>query len=292
LQSKYAPYLFVAPFVVLFCCFMVYPLVRSVTLSFYQTAGPRTARWVGLANYRFLLTDRLFWQAVWNTVYYAAVFISVQVPLSLGLALLLNTPGMRFRNFFRFAFFSSHLVGGVFVAVIFTLLLADRHGMINKAIGAALPWVGTELKWLSKPAMVMPAIILGSLWLSVGYGMIYFLAALQAVDRDLYEAAAVDGAGKVSQFFNVTLPGIRPILLFMVLVGTIGSLQLFELPYVLLNGGAGPNNAGLTIVMYLFQTGFITGDIGYASAIGWVLVLMILGVSLLQLKFSRQGGDE
>ena len=129
----------------------------------------------------------------------------------------------------------------------------------------------------------MPAVIIAALWLSVGYGMIYFLAALQAVDRDLYEAAEVDGAGHWTQFWNVTLPGIRPVLVFLILVGTIGSLQLFELPYLLFRPAAPPPTA-VTIVMYLFQNGFEAGDIGYASAIGWMLVAMILVVSLIQLR--------
>jgi ABC-type sugar transport system permease subunit len=121
--------------------------------------------------------------------------------------------------------------------------------------------------------------------------MIYFLAALQSVDRELYEAAEVDGAGAWSKFWHVTLPGIRPVLTFMVLVGTIGAFQLFELPYVLFQG-PGPNNRGLTIVMYLFQYGFEFGDIGYASAVGWVLVLLIFALSLAQLITSRAGREE
>jgi ABC-type sugar transport system permease subunit len=125
--------------------------------------------------------------------------------------------------------------------------------------------------------------------------MVYFLAALQSVDRELYEAAEVDGAGKWSKFWNVTLPGIRPVLLFMILVGTIGALQLFELPYVLsaeINEGQGPNNAGLTIVMYLYNLGFSLGDIGYASAVGWGLVVLIFGVSLLQLWLTRATAED
>ena len=285
-QHRYAPLLFVSPFVILFCCFMLYPLCRSIVLSLHKAAGPREVRFVGLENFRFLMTDDLFWLAVLNTVYFAVVFLSLQIPLSLGLALLMNGRRTRFRNFFRFAFFTPHLVGGVFVAVIFGLLLAERHGLVNKGIGLLFPFIGAETRWLGKPLLAMPAVVIASLWLSVGYAMIYFLAALQSVDRELYEAAEVDGAGKWSQFWHVTLPGIRPVLTFMVLVGTIGALQLFELPYVLFNG-PGPGNAGLTIVMYLFQNGFEVGDIGYASAIGWVLVVLILAVSLVQLRVMR-----
>jgi len=285
-QYRYAPYFFVAPFVLLFCAFMIYPLGRSIWLSLNKSAGPRLIRFSGLSNYKFLILDLIFWRAVLNTAYFTAAFLALQIPCSLGLALLLNSKRIRFRNFFRFAFFSSHLVGAVFASVIFGLLLAERHGLVNRAIGASFPFIGSEIKCLSKPALVMPAVILAALWISVGYGMIYFLAALQAVDRELYEAAQVDGANHWSQFWNITLPGIRPVLIFMILVGTIGSFQLFELPYILF-GGSGPNFSALTIVMYLFQTGFEAGDLGYASAIGWMLVLFISVVSIAQIRVMR-----
>lgn len=285
-QAKAAPYLFVLPFVLLFLSFLLYPLVRSIILSFYNSAGPRASRFIGLENYLFLARDKLFWLAVGNTVLYTILFLSLQIPLSLGLALLLNSKAVRFRNFFRFAFFSSHLVGNVFVAVLFMLLLQPRHGLVNRMIGAVLPMVGTEVNWRGNAALAMPAIVLASLWLSIGYGMIYFLAALQAVDQELYEAAEVDGAGRWGRFWHVTIPGIRPVLIFILLVGTIGAFQLFELPYIFFDG-PGPGQAGLTIVMYLYQTGFEAGNIGYASAIGWVLVLMIFLVAMAQLRATR-----
>lgn len=285
-QANAAPYLFILPFILLFCSFMLYPLARSIILSFYKSAGPRESVFIGLGNYAFLVRDWLFWRAVLNTLFYTLLFLSLQIPLSLGLALLLNSPAVRFRNFFRFAFFSSHLVGNVFVAVLFMLLLAPRQGLVNRMIGAAVPWLGTEINWRSDPALAMPAIVLASLWLSIGYAMIYFLAALQSVDRELYEAAEVDGAGRWGKFWHVTIPGIRPVIIFILLLGTIGSFQLFELPYVFFEG-PGPGFAGLTIVMYLYQQGFETGNIGYAAAIGWVLVLIIFIVAMAQLRVTR-----
>ena len=295
LQHKFAPYLFVSPFVVLFCLFMLYPLGRSIVLSLYKSSGPTRLRFVGLENYAFLIRDQLFWRAALNTAYFAVLFLTLQIPMALGLAMLVNNPRLRFRNFFRFAFFSAHLVGNVFAAIIFRLLLTERFGLVNKTIGTVFPFIGSEIKWLAKPALMMPSVVIAALWLSLGYGMVYFLAALQSVDRELYEAAEVDGAGHWSRFWNVTLPGIRPVLLFMLLVGTIGALQLFELPYVLsseINEGAGPNNSGLTIVMYLYNMGFSVGDIGYASAVGWGLVVLIFGVSLLQVKVTRATAED
>jgi ABC-type sugar transport system permease subunit len=285
LQYRFAPYLFVAPFLILFCCFMAYPLVRSLILSLYKSAGPAKLRFVGLDNYKFLFRDSLFGFAVLNTTYFALLFMTLQIPMSLGLAVALNSRRMRLRNFFRFTFFSAHLVGNVFVAIIFGVLLAQRHGLINRGIGLILPFIGAETNWFGKPHLAMPAVVIAALWISVGYAMVYFLAALQAVDRDLYEAAEVDGATAWRQFWHITLPGIRPVLMFLILVGFISSYQLFELPYVLFHGLT--TNYGITIVVYLFQAGFETGDIGYASAIGWALVVLILIISLVQLRTAR-----
>jgi ABC-type sugar transport system permease subunit len=285
-QARYSPYLFVLPFAGLFCLFTLYPIGRSLVLSFYRSAGPRKSEFIGLLNYRFLLTDLQFHLAVFNTVLYTVLFLSLYIPLALGLALLLNSPRVRYRNAFRFAFFSTHLVGQVFAAVMFYLLLAPRHGPINRAIGALFPWIGSEIHWRSHATLAMPAMVLASLWMSVGFGMIYFLAALQSVDPELYEAAEVDGAGRWSRFWHVTLPGIRPVLVFILLVGTIGALQLFELPYVFFDPPSGPGMSALTIVMYLYQHGFDTGNIGYAAAVGWVLVLLIFIISMAQLKVS------
>jgi ABC-type sugar transport system permease subunit len=290
-QHRYAPYLFVAPFVILFCCFLIYPLGRSIALAFYKAVGPRNLRFEGLGNFRFMLTDYLFWIAVGNTLFYTVGFLLIQIPTSLVLALMLNSPRTRFRAFFRFAFFTPHLVGQAFVAIIFALILAPRHGLLNRMIGGVLPWIGSEINWFGDPRLAMPAVIIAALWLSIGYGMIYFLAALQSVDRELYEAAEVDGASAWSQFWNVTLPGIRPVLIFLILVGTIGAFQLFELPYIIFRPNLPPPTA-VTIVMYLFTTGFEQGDIGYASAVGWMLVVMIFAVSLLQLRVTGMMREE
>ena len=277
--------MFVSPFVVLFLVFMVYPLTRSIVLSFYQTAGPVRQRYVGWGNYAFLLRDQYFWLAVANTALLTLLFLIVQIPLSLGLAILVNAKVIRWKNFFRFAFFSTHLVGGVFASVLFMQMLNPRQGLINRTLGLFVGHV-PEFQWLSDPILARLAILAAWLWLSVGWGMIYFLAALQAVDQELYEAADVDGAGPWRKFCNITLPGIKSVLIFMILIGTIGGFQLFEIPYIFFPNDNGPNLAGLTIVSYLFSTGWQTGDLGIASAIGWMLVILIFAVSVVQYRLS------
>lgn len=290
LKRRAAPYLFLLPFLILFFGFILYPLANSVVLSFEKTSGPRLTRFAGLTHYRFLVHDWLFWIAVLNTIGFAIAFLCLQIPASLGLAMLLNSPLIRCRNFFRFAFFSSNLVGQAFAAVLFTLLLVPREGLVNRALGAFWPAL-LEIDWKADPRFARVAILLAALWLSVGYGMIYFLAALQAVDHELYDAAHADGAGAWSRFWHITLPQICPVTLFLVLVGTIAALSLFELPYVFF-GGPGPGFAGLTIVQYLFTQGFGAGDLGYASAVAWALVALIGSVTLIQIKFADRRGDQ
>jgi ABC-type sugar transport system permease subunit len=289
LQHRLAPYLFVAPFVVLFCVFLLYPLARSFYLSLFHLGGTPAAEFIGMGHYRFILADRIFWLACLNTFAFAILFLSIQVPASLGLAILLDSRRVRGRELFRFAFFSPHVVGGVFVAVLFRLLMAPRQGLVNKAIGK-LPHLTSDNNWLGDPMLARPAVVIAALWLSIGWGMVYLLAALQSVDRELYEAAQVDGAGPWRRFRHVTLPGIRPVLTFLVLVGTIAALSLFELPFVLFQG-SGPRLAGMTIVMYLYENGFMTGDLSFAAAVGWMLVVMILLVSVAQVRLALRAGS-
>lgn len=294
LQHRIAPYLFVAPFVILFLTFGLWPLVKSLQLAFYATNGPKSNVFVGANNFRFLFADRDFHTAVWNTAVYAFWSVFLQLPLALGLALLLNKRWLKGRDFLRLAFFSPNLLGQVFVGVLFSVLFTPKFGLINVALHALDPAFAIDTAWLSKPDYVMPALVLTSLWMYVGFNMIYFLAALQAVDKDLYEAAQVDGANGWQQFWAVTLPGIRPVAIFVLVTATIGSFQLFELPYIMLGNSGGPDNAGLTIVSYLYMNGFMVGDLGYASAVGWTLALGLLLLSLFQMRITGawKGADK
>lgn len=284
LQHRYAPYLFVSPFVLIFLVFGLFPIVKSVILSLHMTNGPKDQVFVGLDNYRFLFHDNDFRIAVINTATFAFWSVFLQLPMSLGLAMLLSAKWLKGREWLRLAFFSPHLVGQVFVAVLFTVLYLPQFGLVNQGIHGLIARIPQDIKWLGDPNLVMPAIVLAALWMYVGFNMIYFLAALQAVDQELYEAAEVDGAGAWSKFRAVTMPGIKPVAVFVLVTATIGSFQLFELPWVLLGQQTGPNKSGLTIVMHLYKQGYVTGDLGYASAIGWTLALGILMISLAQMR--------
>lgn len=277
----------IAPFLVLFVVFMVYPLFQSAFLSVNQTYGPGTKTFVGGNNFVLLVEDPLFWKSIRNTLMYAAGSLFIQLPLAFGLALALNSRKLRGRSFYRLIFFSPQLMGLVFVSILGALAFEKRAGLVNRAIA----WVTSnpeflEIDWLQ--SHIMATLILISLWLYVGFNMIYFLAALQNVDQSLIEAAEIDGAGAGSKLVHVILPAVRPVATFVVLLSMIGSLQLFELPYVLLAGNGGPNNQGLTIVMYLYQNGFEVGDLGYASAIGWALAFMLIGLALIQIRMVKR----
>lgn len=276
-----------APFLVLFAVFLLYPFLQSMFLAAHQTYGPGASTFVGGKNFALLMDDPLFWRALRNTVVYALGSLLIQLPLAFALALALNSPRLRGRAAFRLVFFSPQLMGLVFVSVLGALAFERRGGLVNRVLAWATqnPEM-LEIAWLQDH--VMAALILISLWLYVGFNMIYFLAALQNVDASLVEAAEIDGAGSLSRLRHVVLPSIRPVATFVVLLSMIGSLQLFELPYILLYGNGGPNNQGLTIVMYLYQNGFELGDLGYASAIGWMLALMLVGLALVQVWMMRR----
>ena len=283
-----APWLLLAPYVLVTLVFTIYPLINAAVLAFYQTNGPASRVFVGLDNFRFIFGDPMFYRALQNTSVFALCSVFLQLPLSMGLALLLNTSNSRLKGFFRLVLFSPNLVGQIFVGILFGVLFTPRYGLINRFIQALTGW-GLEKNWLGEPALVMPAIVLTALWVYVGFNMIYFLAALQSVDKSLEEAARIDGANPLQVFWNVTLPSMKHVVVFVVVTSIIGSFQLFELPMALLpsSNGRGPDNAGLTVISYLYEIGFSQGDLGLGSAIGWVVALIILTVSVAQIRLSR-----
>lgn len=288
-KMKATPYVFLTPYFLLTLVFFLYPLFYATGLAFYQTNGPARKVFVGLANFRFVLGDPDFRVALRNTVVYAVASVGVQVPVALALALLLNTRRGRLKGFFRLAVFAPHLVGSIFVGILFGVLFVPRYGLFNRVL-YELTGMGLETAWLDEPSLIMPAMILASMWMYVGFNMIYFLAALQGVDPSLVEAARIDGAGPGKVFWHVTLPAIRPVTTFVVVMGTIGSLQLFELPYAMLRG-FGPKNAGLTVVGYLYHYAFMAGDLGTGAAVGWLLTLIILTVSVIQVRISGTANE-
>ena len=274
------PFLLLLPCLLALGIFILIPLAGSLAMAFARVRGNSGFHYVGLANFRFLLTDRMFWWSLLNTTLFAAGFLLVQTPLALGLAAGLHSRHARLRSVVRLALFTPYFVGPVYASVLFGAMLDTRYGLINHLLGVSINWLGN-------PRLALVSMLLVGLWMSVGFASLYLAAAMQGINSELYDAANVDGAGSWSRFWHITLPSIQPMLLLLALVGTIQAYQLFELPYVLF-GGPGPSSAGMTVVMYLYGVGFEAGDFGYASAVGWSLVLFLLLLTLGSALVYRQ----
>lgn len=283
INPRNAPYLFVAPAVLLFLAFILYPIISSLLLSFQTRIGPENV-FVGFDNYVRLFGDRLFYTALGNTFLILVVQVPIMLTLALGLAVLLNSALGSLKGFFRVAYFMPAITALVAYAIIFAILLNQDFGAINYLLSL----FGIDpVPWLTSGFWAKVSLILALTWRYTGYNMVIFLAGLQGISQDLYEAAAVDGATRWRQFVSITVPQLRPVILFTVVLSTIGTLQLFDEPFVLTDGG--PNNATLTIAMYLYQNGFQFFDFGYASAIAYVLVVLIAALSFFQIRFLGEG---
>ncbi|MDE0080763.1 MAG: sugar ABC transporter permease [Caldilineaceae bacterium] len=278
-QRRLAPYLFISPFYILFVVFALGPLIAALYFSMIKWPGTGPMTFLGLANYLELFEDEIFLKSLGNTTYYAIGAVFVILPVALFLALLINAAVVRAKSLFRIAFILPVLTSTVAATIMFLLMFEHQYGLFNVALEAvglnALMWLDEELVKLS--------VLLVAAWRYTGLNMLYFLAGLQSIPTDVYEAASVDGAGRWTTFWQITLPLLRPVSLFVVVVTIIGSFQFFAEPLLL--AGGGPNNASLTIANYLYRVGFSYLRMGYASAIGYVMAVIIFILTLLQLKF-------
>lgn len=281
-----AALLFLSPWIVGFTVFTLGPMLWSLYLSFtrYTLVSPPVV--TGLQNYRRMMSDPQVATALGNTFVYAALFVPSAIVVSLCLALLLNRL-IRGAGFFRTVYYLPVMTPGVAVAVLFSLLLNGNFGLVNRAL-ALIGIQGPQ--WLTDPAWIKPSIALMSLW-GLGGAIVIFLAALQGVPRDLYEAAEVDGASAWRRFTNITLPMISGALFFQVIVLTIAAMQLFDKIFVLFgNPGseATASNASLFFVLYLFQQAFQQLRMGYASALAWLLFAIIVVITAIQVRVGNR----
>jgi multiple sugar transport system permease protein len=276
-----------APALIVIAVFFAVPVVMGLALSLtdfdlYALADLSTLRFVGLDNYGRLLRTPLFWQALGNTLYFVAVGVPASLGLSLGAALLLNAGVAKWQALFRTALFAPVVTTVVAVAVIWRYLLHTRYGLINQALAG----LGIDpVDWLGDPHWSMPAIILFAAWKNFGYNMVILLAALQAVPRELYEAARVDGAGSLRQFTDLTFPMLTPTLVMVAIMTLAGYFQLFAEPYVMTQGG--PLRSTVSVLYFMYEEGFRWWNLGYASAVAFLLFLIIFAVSAGLLRFDR-----
>ena len=280
---------FVAPALAVVCVFFLFPVLAALALSvtdfdIYALADLRNLRFVGLRNYLELLVTPLFWKALGNTVYFVVVGVPLSIAASLGTALLLNARAARWRGVFRTALFAPVVTTLVAVAVIWRYLYNTRYGLLNYALG----YLGIDpVDWLGDPRFAMPAIIVFAVWKNFGYNMVILFAGLQTIPAELYEAARLDGATLLRQLRYITLPLLAPILALVSILTVAGYFQLFAEPYVMTQGG--PLQSTMSVLYLMYQEGFKWWNLGSASAVAFMLFVLIFLVTLVQTRVARTG---
>ncbi|SIQ33808.1 carbohydrate ABC transporter membrane protein 1, CUT1 family [Halanaerobium kushneri] len=283
---KTAPYYFIGPTFILFLTFMLYPILYSFILSF-QKFNAGSYEFVGLKNYFKLINDPVFRKALVNTVIYLIIQVPFMIFLSLITANFLNNKFLKYKKIFKISYFLPAVTSLVAYSLIFKLLLNTDFGFVNYILSFfSIP----QIDWLNSPIAAKLSVILAITWRWTGYNMIIMLAGLQNIPKEIYEASDIDGASPIQKFFRITLPMMKPIILFCTITSTIGTFKLFDESYILTGGG--PNNATITVVHYLYNNGFRYLKFGYASAMSYLLVLFIVAFSFLQFKFTGGMGDE
>ncbi|HEY8683811.1 MAG TPA: sugar ABC transporter permease [Rhodanobacter sp.] len=289
MNRQRAAWLFLAPALLVLGVFFLLPVIAALGLSLtdydlYALADIRNLRFVALSNYWALLQRPLFWSALGHTVYFVAVGVPLSMAASLGSALLLNSPLARAKPFFRTALFAPVVTTVVAVAVIWRYLFNTKYGMANFVLGH----LGIHpIDWLGDPHWAMPTIIAFAVWKNFGYNMIIFLAGLQAIPIDLYEAARIDGASPWRQFRHITLPMLAPTMLMVSILTVSGYFQLFAEPYVMTEGG--PLQSTTSVLYLMYDEGFKWWNLGSASAVAFLLFIIMFAVTVLMLKFSQRG---
>jgi multiple sugar transport system permease protein len=288
-RASRAGWWFVAPALLVIGVFFFLPVAAGLAMSLtdfdiYALADSRNVRFVGLKNYLRLLETPAFWQALGNTLYFVAVGVPLSILASLGAALLLHSKLARFKPFYRTAFFAPVVTTLVAVAVIWRYIFHARYGLLNYALAG----IGIDpIDWLGDPRWAMPAIIVFAVWKNFGYNMIIFLAGLQSVPEDVYEAARLDGASVWQQFRWVTLGMLAPTILLVSIITMAGYFQLFAEPYVMTQGG--PVQSTVSVLYFMYEEGFKWWNLGSASAVAFILFLIMFGVTALQLRLARDG---
>lgn len=265
-------YLALSPFYVIFLVFGLYPVASTILLAFQKWDGLGARQLVGLQNFRFLLEDSTFWLSLWNTVVLFAMSTVPTLAIAMVLAVMLHS-AVRLKGVYRIAYFIPNITSLVAAAIFFAAVFSTNFGLINAGLRSlGLP---TE-DWLGQPWGIKIAISTMIVWQWTGYNTIIYLAGLQAIPTEQYEAAKVDGAGPFRTFFSITLPQLRPVVLFTVIMSTIGGLQTFTEPQVMVGNSGGTGQSGLTVVMYFYNQAFGANDYGYAAAIALSIFMLVL----------------
>jgi len=281
LSPRWAPYVFISPFLVLFGVFGVFPLLFSLYLAFQSwepTSGVGAMQFVGLDNFAFALGDAWFWKSLKNTLWLAVATGVPQHLVAIPLAVFIHTSFKRTRDGMVGAYFLPYITSTVAIAIMFSSLFSRDYGLVNAGLGV---FGVAPIDWLNRPETLKPAIALIIFWRYLGFNVVLYLAALQTIPKDLYEAATMDGAGKLQQFFFITLPSLKPMIYFGVMLSIIGGLQIFEEPFILTDGRGGADQAAMTAGVYLYRMAFDFNDFGGASAMSWILFAVVAAMTWL-----------
>jgi multiple sugar transport system permease protein len=285
LSPRWTPYVLISPFIGLFAVFGVFPLVFSLYLAFQTwepTAGLGAMQFVGLGNFAFALQDDWFWKSLGNTGWLALASGVPQHLVAIPLAVFIHTSFSRARDAVIGAYFLPYITSTVAIAIMFSSLLSTDYGLVNQALAAFFG--AAPVDWLGQPENIKPAISMIVFWRYVGFNVVLYLAALQTIPKDIYEAATMDGAGRLQQFFHITLPSLKPMIYFGVTLSVIGGLQLFEEPFILTGGRGGSDQSGMTTAIYLYRMAFDFNDFGAASAMSWLLFILVAVLTWLTNK--------
>lgn len=281
-RDTISAYLFMTPTILILGVFLALPVLYAIVLAFYrvQLLGEVSYRFAGLRNFIRMFDDQRVWIALRNTVQYVAIVVPFQTILALSLAMLLNAK-IRGKSWFRVAFFLPTVTSSAVLTLIF-MWIYNSNGLLNSFLsGIGLP----TYNWLGDPDVALKGIMLMNIWATAPLYMVIYLAAMQDIPESLYEAAAIDGASAWEKFWHITLPFLRPVTFFVIVMGIIGTFQLFDQSYIFSNGSGGPDNATLTIVLLIYQYAFKSLDMGYALALTLVLAIVIMSVTLIQRAF-------
>ncbi len=279
-------YFFLAPFVIVFLIFNVYPVIRTLYLSFNNYTGFGDPTWTGLSNYARVLQDKFFWIALKNTMRIWGVNIVLQLGLAFLLTIIFSDIKYKMKGLgiFRALFYLPNLIATTSVAFLSQTLLDWRYGTFNQIL-IKIGLISSPIDWLGQTSTASYVIAVIAAWMWFGNSFIMLMAGVQGIPRDYFEAAALDGAGRWKVFGSITIPLLKPILLYVSITSLIGGLQMFDLPFLISGGTAGtPSGSTQTVVMYLYKFGFEVWQVGYASAVAYVLFMIILVVSVIQFK--------
>ncbi|MEH7119816.1 sugar ABC transporter permease [Neobacillus vireti] len=280
-MQKVAPYLFVSPFIIVFALFSLYPFINSIIMSFQRIEGLSDSTFIGLQNYERLISDPVFYKALWNVARYTFWTILILIPVPLILAIVMNHENTKFKALFRSVFFLPVLTSTVIVGLVFKFAFSkESTGVFNSFIHHF--GIG-PIDWLNGSSTGMFALVLVCVWRWMGVNMIYFLSGLQSIPKDLYECAEIDGATTWVKFKNITLPMVKPITTYVLTISILGGFSLFNETYVYW-GPASPDNIGTTFLTYIYKSAFSDGDLGYACTLGVAMFVIVVVINLIQVS--------